>query len=111
MGPPWRPAPRDDVSGDVSGPAASSPPSRGGPRAAAAAAGPAPAQGLFPGRPRGRVLFLTDKAGSTSGRRLAAWGPLRATGIHLAISLAWYITQDAEKVEELYERLYTDKYR
>lgn len=69
------------------------------------------ADALLPAAPRGRVLFITDQRSTTSGRRIGAWGPLRATAIHVAISVAWYLMNDPQRVEALYERLYTDAYR
>ncbi|GBF91790.1 hypothetical protein Rsub_04895 [Raphidocelis subcapitata] len=133
LGPPWPPAAAHGARGasssgghaktshassssNSSSNSSSSNSSGGGGGGGEGAAGPAAAlRGLaaaaFPGRPRGRVLFITDRPQSTSGRRLAAWGAARATAVHLAISLTWYVTGDTAGVERLYERLYTDSYR
>ncbi|KAI8476603.1 MAG: nucleotide-diphospho-sugar transferase [Monoraphidium minutum] len=117
MGPEWPPAAAGGNSSSSSSSGSRSKPNGSGrkPSSSSGGGGPAaaaaPLHGLFPGRPRGRVLFITDRVATTSGRRLAAWGPVRATLIHLAISLSWYVTQDTRRVEQLYERLYTDLYR
>ncbi|KAL4856264.1 putative mycofactocin biosynthesis glycosyltransferase MftF [Chlorella vulgaris] len=47
----------------------------------------------------------------TSGRRLAQWGGLRATAIHVIIGLSWYCGATPEQLRGIYHRLYTDLYR
>ena len=47
----------------------------------------------------------------TSGRRLKAWGNLRATAIHVIIGFSWYFGATPDQMRSLYARLYTDSYR
>jgi hypothetical protein len=47
----------------------------------------------------------------TSGRRLRAWGNMRATAIHLIIGFSWYFGATPDQMRSLYARLYTDNYR
>jgi hypothetical protein len=61
--------------------------------------------------PSGRVKQVLDRACHTSGRRLAAWGNLYSTYVHLVVSAAWYFGKDAEQLQQLYNRLYTDRFR
>jgi hypothetical protein len=58
-----------------------------------------------------RVLQLLSRCSVTSGRRLDAWGPLRATYIHAVIGTNWFFTRDPHALQQLYEQLYTDAYR
>jgi hypothetical protein len=62
-------------------------------------------------QPRGRVVQVLDRPSVTSGRRLAAWGSLRATYIHFRVATHWYFGGSAEQLKELYVRLYTDSFR
>lgn len=62
-------------------------------------------------QPRGRVTQVLHRVSRTSGRRLDAWGPLRATYIHVVIGASWYFRQDPVQLAELYHRLYTDAFR
>lgn len=62
-------------------------------------------------QPRGRVKQVSNRLSVTSGRRLDAWGPLRATYIHARIGISWYFRRDPEQLKELYTRLYTDSFR
>lgn len=47
----------------------------------------------------------------TSGRRLAAWGNLKATTIHFRLGLGWYMGASPEELKDMYDSLYTDNYR
>jgi hypothetical protein len=62
-------------------------------------------------RPRGRVKQVLNRLSVTSGRRLDAWGPLRATYIHVVIGASWYFRRDPVELKELYTLLYTDAFR
>ncbi|WIA14272.1 hypothetical protein OEZ85_002806 [Tetradesmus obliquus] len=62
-------------------------------------------------QPRGRVVQVLDRVSVTSGRRLAAWGTLRATYIHFRVATCWYFGGSPEQLRELYMRLYTDSFR
>ncbi|KAK9814993.1 hypothetical protein WJX73_004193 [Symbiochloris irregularis] len=62
-------------------------------------------------RRRGRIVQIWAPPAETSGRRLAAWGNLHATFVHFRIALAWYWGASPEQLVQLYNRLYTDKYR
>lgn len=62
-------------------------------------------------QPRGRVKQVLHRVSRTSGRRLDAWGPLRATYIHVVIGASWYFRRDPVQLAELYNRLYTDAFR
>lgn len=62
-------------------------------------------------RPRGRVKQVLNRVSVTSGRRLDAWGPVKATYIHLVIGTSWYFTRDPAQLKQLYNKLYTDAFR
>jgi hypothetical protein len=62
-------------------------------------------------QPRGRVKQVLDRVNVTSGRRLAAWGELKATYIHVVMSLCWYLERDPQKLHQLYKKIYTDVFR
>lgn len=62
-------------------------------------------------QPRGRVKQVLNRLSVTSGRRLDAWGPVRATYIHFVIGSSWYFCRDPVQLEKLYEQLYTDAFR
>lgn len=62
-------------------------------------------------RPRGRVKQVLDRVNVTSGRRLAAWGDLKATYIHVVMSLCWYLERDPQRLHALYKKIYTDVFR
>jgi hypothetical protein len=62
-------------------------------------------------RPQGRVRQVLNRCSVTSGRRLDAWGPVKATYIHAAIGISWYFRRDPVQLQELYSRLYTDAFR
>ncbi|KAI3437612.1 hypothetical protein D9Q98_000064 [Chlorella vulgaris] len=62
-------------------------------------------------RRRGRVVQVNSVPNRTSGRRLAQWGGLRATAIHVIIGLSWYCGATPEQLRGIYHRLYTDLYR
>ena len=55
--------------------------------------------------------MILQPASVTSGRRLAAWGNLRGTLIHLRLSTHWYFGGSVQQLRHLYHSLYTDKYR
>ncbi|KAK9831526.1 hypothetical protein WJX81_005918 [Elliptochloris bilobata] len=59
----------------------------------------------------GRVRMVLHPPALTSGRRLAAWGNPWATYVHVAIGLSWYLGASPQQLEDLYERLYTDRFR
>ncbi|KAL4428847.1 hypothetical protein ABPG77_005285 [Micractinium sp. CCAP 211/92] len=63
-----------------------------------------------PGR-RGQVVQVTAVPNRTSGRRLASWGRLHATAVHVIIGLSWYLGARPEQLVSIYQRLYTDVYR
>ncbi len=56
-------------------------------------------------------MQILQPAAETSGRRLQAWGNLRATYVHFVIGLRWYLGATPEQMRELYTRMYTDAYR
>ena len=62
-------------------------------------------------QPRGRVRQVLNMCSVTSGRRLDAWGPWRATYIHALIGVNWYFKRDPVQLKDLYSRLYTDTFR
>jgi hypothetical protein len=62
-------------------------------------------------QPRGRIVQVLDRLSVTSGRRIAAWGNLRATYIQFRLATHWYFGGSAEQLQELYRRLYTDSFR
>lgn len=62
-------------------------------------------------QPRGRIKQVLDRECVTSGRRIAAWGSLKATYIHVVIALNWYLGMDSQNLKELYHRMYTDNFR
>lgn len=66
---------------------------------------------LPPLRRRGRVVMVLDRVSVTSGRRLAAWGALRATAVHIAVAGAWYAGCSPERLQQLYDARYTDVFR
>ena len=47
----------------------------------------------------------------SSGRRLAAMGNLWGTWVHFRIATHWYFRGSKEGLKELYDKLYTDRYR
>lgn len=113
-------ASRDTLAESCSQPAvqAASPPDvRGmdveeGCRSRADAAGSASAREAgVPLRRRGRVKMILDRHVVTSGRRLVAWGNLRATYIHCTFGLKWLLGASAPEMKQLYADLYTDRYR
>ncbi|PSC74898.1 glycosyl transferase [Micractinium conductrix] len=63
-----------------------------------------------PGR-RGQVVQITSVPNHTSGRRLASWGRVHATAIHVVIGLSWYVGASPQQLVWLYHRLYTDFHR
>ncbi|KAL4451511.1 hypothetical protein ABPG75_007173 [Micractinium tetrahymenae] len=63
-----------------------------------------------PGR-RGQVVQVTSVPNRTSGRRLASWGSLHATAVHVLIGLSWYVGASPQQLVSIYHRLYTDVYR
>ena len=62
-------------------------------------------------QPRGRVKQVLNRLSVTSGRRLDAWGALKATYIHAVIGASWFFQRDPVRLKELYHRLYTDAFR
>lgn len=56
-------------------------------------------------------MQVLNPAAQTSGRRLAAWGNLKATGVHFMIGVSWYLGASPEQMKDLYARMYTDTYR
>ncbi len=62
-------------------------------------------------RCRGRVKLVWWPVAETSGRRLAAWGNLKATWIHFQLGLRWYLGASPKQLQELYHRMYTDSFR
>ncbi len=62
-------------------------------------------------RRRGRVRMVLNPPSLTSGRRLAAWGNPWATYVHVVLGMSWYLGATPEQLVELYERLYTDRFR
>ena len=66
--------------------------------------------GLRNGTP-GQQVQVLKAINVTSGRRLAAWGTLRATYIHFRIGLAWFFGVSHEELYALYHTLYTDSFR
>lgn len=64
---------------------------------------------------RSRCLIDRCDAWSiTSGRRIAAWGSLRATVIHFRIGLGWFLFRHRNSRDRLYREyhtVYTDDYR
>lgn len=63
-------------------------------------------------RRRGRVRQLWWPVAHTSGRRLEAWGNLKATKIHFTLGLAWYCDfVTPTQLVSLYHSMYTDDYR
>lgn len=66
--------------------------------------------GLGSGR-AGRIVRVTKRRNTTSGRRIAAWGPVKATYIHFRIALSWFLGAKQEALYRLYHKLYTDLYR
>ncbi|EFN56074.1 hypothetical protein CHLNCDRAFT_145574 [Chlorella variabilis] len=63
-----------------------------------------------PGR-RGQVLQVNSVPNRTSGRRLASWGSLHATVVHVAIGMSWYCGATPEQLRGIYNRMYTDAFR
>lgn len=66
--------------------------------------------GLGSGRP-GRIVRVTKSKNITSGRRIAAWGPIKSTYIQFRIGLSWFLGAKHDALYRLYHRLYTDRYR
>ena len=62
-------------------------------------------------RGRGRIRLVWWPTAETSGRRLAAWGNLKATWIHFQLGLRWYLGASPEQLQHLYRSMYTDAYR
>lgn len=59
----------------------------------------------------GCCIQVLHPAAQTSGRRLQAWGNLKATAVHFIIGISWYMGATPEQMKDLYVRLYTDVYR
>lgn len=57
---------------------------------------------------RGRVRMRQDRAAATSGRRIAAWGELRANCIFAYIALLWLGGAAPEELRAVQRRLYHD---
>ncbi|KAG2453841.1 hypothetical protein HYH02_002048 [Chlamydomonas schloesseri] len=57
---------------------------------------------------RGRVRMRQDRAAATSGRRIAAWGELRANCIFAYISMLWLAGAAPAELHAVQRRLYTD---
>ncbi len=62
-------------------------------------------------RCRGTIHLVWKPTAATSGRRLAAWGNLKATWIHFQLGLRWYMGASPEQMQELYRAMYTDAFR
>ncbi|KAK9826333.1 hypothetical protein WJX74_009762 [Apatococcus lobatus] len=60
---------------------------------------------------RGRIRLVWWPMAETSGRRLAAWGNLKATWIHFQLGLRWYLGASPEQLQQLYRAMYTDAFR
>jgi len=60
---------------------------------------------------RGREVQLLGGLNRTSGRRIASWGNLRSTLVHIKIALAWWRGSSPEQLWNLYRSDYTDIYR
>jgi hypothetical protein len=57
------------------------------------------------------VVQLNRTPNHTSGRRLASWGRVHATAVHVVIGLSWYCGATPQQLRGIYDRLYTDVYR
>ncbi|KAG2434035.1 hypothetical protein HXX76_007763 [Chlamydomonas incerta] len=57
---------------------------------------------------RGRVRMRQDRVAATSGRRIAAWGELRANAIFAYISLLWLAGAAPAELHAVQRRLYHD---
>ena len=62
-------------------------------------------------RRRGRIKLVWWPMAETSGRRLAAWGNVKATWIHFQLGLQWYLGASPEQLQQLYRAMYTDAFR
>lgn len=62
-------------------------------------------------RRRKSVRHVVYRSNVTSGRRMAAWGPLKSTFLHFKFGLMWYFGCTPAQLKEAYNKLYTDAYR
>ena len=60
---------------------------------------------------KGRIRLVWWPMSETSGRRLAAWGNVKATWIHFQLGLRWYLGASPEQMHQLYLAMYTDAFR
>jgi glycosyltransferase involved in cell wall biosynthesis len=67
--------------------------------------------GLRNGKPGREVQLVWGAPNRTSGRRIGAWGNVRATAIQYRIAWAWWRGASPEELWDLYDRLYTDAFR
>jgi glycosyltransferase involved in cell wall biosynthesis len=68
----------------------------------------------FKSKRRGCVIERVPAWSITSGRRIAAWGSLRATLIHFRIGLRWFLFSRSRHRDRLYDdyhAIYTDDFR
>eukprot|EP00892_Ulva_mutabilis_P001662 jgi/Ulvmu1/11497/UM077_0046.1 len=65
---------------------------------------------LRPGK-RARVRHVMYRGNETSGRRMAAWGGLKATALHFRIGLMWLFGCTPQQLQHVYDTLYTDSIR
>jgi hypothetical protein len=52
--------------------------------------------------------MLLREPAVTSGRRIAAWGELRANAVFVRFSLAWLRGATPQQLHDLYRELYKD---
>ncbi|GFR52071.1 hypothetical protein Agub_g14594 [Astrephomene gubernaculifera] len=57
---------------------------------------------------RGRVRMLMHRAATTSGRRIAAWGELRANWVFARVALMWLAGATPAQLHSCYRELYPD---
>lgn len=60
---------------------------------------------------RGRIEVVMGSVAKTSARRVSKWGNLRALYVYIVIGMHWHMGASPQKVQQLYDDLYTDSYR
>lgn len=60
---------------------------------------------------RGKVQLVMNRIARTSARRISEWGNIRTLYVYIVVGMNWYLGASPEKIQELYNELYSDSYR
>lgn len=57
------------------------------------------------------MRHVAYRGNETSGRRMVAWGGLKATALHFRIGLMWLLGCSPQALQRVYDTAYTDAIR